>query len=54
MQTDIHPAPLEFTEKEIHLDHILWFFHYSHLPSHLQTISRPFCAMARHLIDNTP
>lgn len=54
MGDEIHPAPTEFTPDEIQQDHILRFFHYSHLPATLQTRSKPFCDLARHLIDTTP
>lgn len=49
----IHPAPGEFNEAEIARNPILRFFHYSHLPPKLQESSRPFCTLARHLIDTT-
>lgn len=48
------PAPDEFTEDEIARDHILRFFHYSHLPPHLQARSKPFCQLARQLVDDVP
>ena len=54
MSDEIHPAPKEFTEEEIALDHILRYFHYSHLPEKLKARSQPFCALARTLIDSTP
>lgn len=50
----IHPAPTEFTAEEIAQDAILRFFHYAHLPAVLQTRSKPFCDLARHIIDTTP
>ena len=50
----IHPAPQEFTAEEITQDAILRFFHYAHLPQVLQTRSKPFCDLARHIIDTTP
>lgn len=50
---EIHPAPKEFTEHEISVDHILRFFHYAHLPPELQERSRPFCELARVIIDTT-
>lgn len=50
----IHPPPLEFSEEEIKLDSILQFFHYSHLPPVLQEKSRPFCEMARQIVDTCP
>lgn len=54
MSTDIHPAPQEFTADEIAQDAILRFFHYAHLPASLQARSKPFCDLARHIIDTTP
>jgi len=33
---------------------ILQFFAYEHLPSHLQEVSRPFHAMAYHLVEKLP
>ena len=50
----LHPKPSEFTDEEIRQDHILQFFHYSHLPLALRGRSRPFCQLARKLIDETP
>lgn len=50
----IHPAPKEFTDKEIEQDHILRFFHYGHLPPLLRDRSKPFCDVARMLIDTLP
>lgn len=51
--SDIHPAPSEFTADEIAADHILRYFHYSHLPPALQARSKPFCDLARQIIDTT-
>lgn len=51
---ELHPAPKEFTAEEIARDHILQFFHYSHLPEALQARSKPFCELARMMIDSTP
>lgn len=50
----IHPAPQEFTADEIAADAILRFFHYNHLPDVLKARSKPFCDLARHIIDTTP
>lgn len=33
---------------------ILRYFHYSHLPAVLQASSKPFCDLARHIIETTP
>lgn len=52
--SDIHPAPTEFTADEITTDHILRYFHYAHLPAALQARSKPFCDLARTIIDTTP
>jgi hypothetical protein len=52
--SDIHPAPIEFSADEIASDHILRFFHYAHLPQALQDRSRPFCELARFLVNTTP
>lgn len=50
----LHPAPQEFTEEEIATDHILRYFHYAHLPAHLQPFSAPFCDVARLVINTLP
>ena len=52
--SEIHPAPSEFNETEIGTDHILRYFHYSHLPEGLQARSKPFCDLARNILDTTP
>lgn len=31
---------------EMEREHILQFFAYSHLPAHLQAVSKPFCELA--------
>jgi len=36
------PAPIE---------HIMQFFAYEHLPPHLQVVSKPFCDLARAIVD---
>jgi len=51
---ELHPPPTEFSEEEIKTDHILQFFHYAHLPAFLQERSKPFCDLARLIIDTTP
>lgn len=51
--SDIHPKPTEFSDEEVREDHILRYFHYSHLPDALQARSKPFCDLARHIIDTT-
>lgn len=52
--SEIHSAPAQFTEEEIKTDDVLRFFHYAHLPPGLQARSRPFCELARLIIDTTP
>ena len=54
MSEAIHPAPAEFGATDLANDPILRFFHYSHLPAVLQASSRPFCDLARHIIETTP
>lgn len=54
MSEAIHPAPTEFNELERVDDPILRYFHYAHLPAKLQSASKPFCDLARHVIDTTP
>lgn len=50
----IHPAPTEFTAEQLAADPILRYFHYSHLPAILQNSSRPFCDLARQLVEALP
>jgi hypothetical protein len=50
----IHPAPGEFTERQILDDPILRYFHYAHLPDVLKARSKPFCDLAHKIIDTTP
>lgn len=52
--SELHPAPQEFSAEEVKADHILQFFHYSHLPKALRVRSKPFCDLAREIIDTTP
>ncbi len=54
MSTEIHPAPTEFTPEEIAKEGILRFFHYGHLPEGLRARSKPFCDLARLIVDTTP
>lgn len=35
-------------------DHIMQFFAYSHLPPHLQEISKPFGDLAQWIVSNLP
>lgn len=52
--TAIHPSPSEFTAEEVSTDNVLRFFHYSHLPDVLKARSKPFCDLARQIVDTTP
>jgi len=54
MSSAIHPAPTEFTEEQIAQDHILRYFHYAHLPEVLRNRSKPFCDLARQIVETTP
>jgi len=54
MSNGIHPAPQEFSEEQLAADPILRFFHYSHLPPHLQVHSKPFCDLAKHVVETLP
>ena len=35
-------------------DRMMQFFAYSHLPQHLQDISKPFGDLAQHIVDTLP
>lgn len=37
-----------------HLEYLLQFFEYAHLPPSLQEISKPFNELARHIVSNLP
>ena len=50
----IHPAPTEFTAEQLAQDEILRYFHYAHLPLALQARSKPFCDLARQIVETTP
>ncbi len=52
--SDIHPAPAEFGTSQLADDPILRYFHYSHLPEKLQASSKPFCDLARHIVETAP
>lgn len=53
-RAEIHPASAEFSPEQIGADPILRYFHYSHLPEFLQAASRPFCDLARHMVEKLP
>jgi len=52
--SDIYPAPKGFTEDQLRADHILRYFHYAHLPEVLRARSKPFCDLARLIVETTP
>ena len=54
MTNEIHPAPTEFSADQLAADPILKFFHYAHLPPALQARSKPFCDLARQIVETTP
>lgn len=54
MTNAIHPAPTEFSDEQLSTDPILRYFHYSHLPTKLQASSKPFCDLARHIVETLP
>lgn len=54
MSDAIHPAPQEFDADQLAADPILRFFHYGHLPAVLQPRSKPFCDLARLIVESTP
>lgn len=54
MTDAIHPAPEGFTAEQLTVDPILRYFHYAHLPPVLQTASKPFCDLARHIVETLP
>ena len=52
--SEVHPAPVEFTAEQVAVDPILRYFHYSHLPPFLRATSKPFCELARHIVETLP
>lgn len=52
--TSIHPAPGEFSQRQLTEDQILRFFHYAHLPDRLKSASQPFCQLAKHVVETLP
>lgn len=36
------------------VEHIMQFFAYSHLPAHLQEVSRPFGELAQRIVETLP
>lgn len=54
MTDQIHPSPTEFSAQQLTDDAILRYFHYAHLPAVLQASSKPFCDLARHIVETLP
>ena len=54
MSKSLHPAPGEFSSDQLAADPILRSFHYVHLPEKLQAASKPFCDLARNIIESLP
>ena len=54
MSDSVHPAPEDFRPDQIGVDSILRYFHYAHLPDDLQTISKPFCELAKFVVETLP
>lgn len=52
--SDIHPSPTEFGPSQLSEDPILRHFHHAHLPEKLQAASKPFCDLARHIVETLP
>ena len=44
----------EKRENVPHLDHIMQFFAFQHLPPALQVVSEPFAALAKDIVDTLP
>lgn len=36
------------------MDRMLQFFEYEHLPENLQAVSKPFCELARQMVETLP
>jgi len=50
----IYPRPIEFSADEEAQDQLLRYFHYDHLPQDLKDRSKPFCDLARIIVDLIP
>lgn len=37
-------------ERKQEFDHIMQYFEYTHLPEHLQAVSKPFCELAQEVL----
>lgn len=54
MTDAIHPAQTEIQPWQVDEDPILRYFYYAHLPPFLQETSKPFCDLARHIVETLP
>lgn len=53
-EIEAYPAPSDFTVEELNTDDVLKYFHYNHLPPHMQEISKRFCALAKFIVQECP
>ena len=54
MTKEVYPALSNFTDEQLSFDPILRYFHFAHLPSHLQVVSIKFFELACSLIALVP
>jgi hypothetical protein len=55
MRVQQHDADeVELMSEEHHVEPMLQFFEYAHLPAHLQSMSMMFSSLAHELVDNLP
>lgn len=54
MTNEIYPAPAGFNEEQLKADPILRYFHFAHLPPHLQTVSVKFYEIVCELLALLP
>lgn len=52
--TEAFPPPSDFTAEELAANDVLKYFHYNHLPPHMQAISKRFCALAKAIVQECP
>ena len=54
MTKEVYPALSNFTDEQLTADPILRYFHFTHLPSHLQVVSIKFFELVCSLIALVP
>lgn len=54
MTDEIYPAPAGFTDEQLAADPILRYFHFAHLPPHLQTVSAKFYEIVCEILALVP